>query len=109
MKEKKEISYRVLKWGPCVIAFKAEKEFTDKLLDEAKGSQDSYGDRLAGHLKKEMKLNAMNYKKYFDRMFTVYDHALQGWNRKKGYASGSGTHFSVLMFLTFFSHNLWNF
>jgi len=86
MKEKKEISYRVLRWGPCVIALKAEEEFIDKLLDEAKGSQESYGDRLAGHLKKEIKLNAINYKKYFDRMFTVYDHALQGWNKKKGFS-----------------------
>ena len=36
MKEKKEISYQVLRWGPCVISFKTEKEFIDKLLDEAK-------------------------------------------------------------------------
>ena len=86
MKEKKEISYQILRWGPCVISFKAEKEFVDKLLDEAKGSQESYGDRLAGHLKKEVKLNATNYKKYFDQMFAVYEHALQGWNQKKGFS-----------------------
>ena len=86
MKEKAEISYQRLRWGPCVIALKAEKEFVDKLLNEAKGSQDSYGDRLAGHLKKEVKLNALNYKEYFDKMFTVYDHALQGWNRKEGFS-----------------------
>jgi len=84
MKEKKEISYQVLKWGPCVITFKAEKEFIDKLLDEAKGSQESHGNRLAGHLKKEVKLDARNHKEYFEAMFTVYDHALQGWTRKKG-------------------------
>ena len=86
MKDKNEVSYQRLRWGPCVIALKTEKEFIDKLLDEAKGSQDSYGDRLAGHLKKEVKLNALNYKEYFDKMFTVYDHALQGWNRKKGFS-----------------------
>ena len=84
MKEKKEISYQVLKWGPCVITFKAEKEFIDKLLDEAKGSQESHGNRLAGHLKKEVKLDARNHKEYFEAMFTIYDHALQGWTRKKG-------------------------
>jgi hypothetical protein len=84
MKEKKEISYQVLKWGPCVITFKAEKEFIDKLLDEAKRSQESYGNRLAGHLKKEVKLDARNHKEYFEAMFTIYDHALQGWTRKKG-------------------------
>ena len=86
MKDKNEVSYQRLRWGPCVIALKTEKEFIDKLLDEAKGSQDSYGDRLAGHLKKEVKLDALNYKEYFDKMFTVYDHALQGWNRKEGFS-----------------------
>ena len=86
MEEKKEINYQVLRWGPCVIALQADKEFVDKLLDEAKGSQESYGDRLAGHLKKEVKLDALNYKKYFDQMLSVYDHALQGWIGKKGFS-----------------------
>ena len=68
MEEKKEINFQVLRWGPCVIALKAEEEFVAKLLDEANGSQESYGDRLAGHLEKEVKLDALNYKKYFDQM-----------------------------------------
>ena len=34
---------------------------------------------------KNKKLNVMNYKKYFSKMFTVYDHALQGWTQKKGF------------------------
>ena len=85
MKEKKEISYQTLKWGPCVITLKAENEFVDKLLLDANKSQDSYGSRLAGHLKKEVQLNALNYKEYFDKLFAVYDHALQGWTKGKGF------------------------
>ena len=81
---KEKISYQTLRWGPCVISFKVEKEFIDKLLDEAKGSQTSYGSHLAGHLKKEVQLYAPNYEKYFKKMFTIYDHALQGWMGKKG-------------------------
>lgn len=86
MKEKKEISYQTLKWGPCVITLKAENEFVDKLLLDANKSQDSYGSRLAGHLKKEVQLNALNYKEYFDKLFAVYDHALQGWTKGKGFS-----------------------
>ena len=42
MKEK-EITYRTLRWGPCVIQFKVSDEFKNSLLSEAKKSTTSYG------------------------------------------------------------------
>ena len=73
---KKEITYRTLKWGPCVINLTADDKLIKSLLAEAEKSTVSYGDRLAGHLKKEVKLDPTNYTKYFNEMFTVYNHAL---------------------------------
>ncbi len=73
--KKKEITYRTLRWGPCVIQFKISDEFKKALLAKAEKSTESYGSRLAGHLKKEVKLNSNNYRKYFNEM--IYNHALQ--------------------------------
>ena len=81
--ETREIAYRTLRWGPCVIQLKARKEFVAALLAEADKSTISYGDRLAGHLKKEVKLDSANYENYFTEMFTVYNHALSEWLGKK--------------------------
>ena len=77
--DKKEIQYRTLRWGPCVIQFKVSDEFKNLLLKEAEKSTISYGDRLAGHLEKEVKLDSNNYDKHFNEIFMVYNHALNNW------------------------------
>lgn len=82
MKEK-EITYRTLRWGPCVIHLKAREDFCTKLLAEAKKSKISYGHRLAGHLSKEVKLDSKNYAEYFGEMFQIYNHALTNWIGQK--------------------------
>ena len=83
MTDKKEITYRTLKWGPCVVHFKVETEFVKALLVEAEKSSTSYGSRLAGHIKKEIKLDSNKYIKYFNEMFTIYNHALSSWMGKE--------------------------
>ena len=83
MSGKREISYRTLRWGPCVVQFKILDEFKKALLSEAEKSTTSYGSRLAGHLKKEVKLDSNNYQKYFNEIFTIYNHALSNWMGKK--------------------------
>ena len=77
--EKREIKYRTLRWGPCVVQFKVSDEFKKELLAEAEKSTVSYGNRLAGHLKTEVKLDSTHYQKHFDEMFTIYNHALSNW------------------------------
>jgi len=79
MKEKREIQYRTLRWGPCVIHFKVPDKFKQELLAEAEKSTESYGHRLAGHLKKEVRLDSNKYKHYFNDLFAVYNHALGNW------------------------------
>ena len=80
---KKEITYKTLRWGPCVIHYQVSEEFRNILLDEASKSNPSYGHRLAGHLEKEVKLDSSKCKKHFDEMFHIYDHALSNWIQKK--------------------------
>ena len=58
MTQKKEVTYKTLRWGPCVVQFKILDEVRNKLLTESKKSTESYGHRLAGHLSKEVKLNS---------------------------------------------------
>ena len=79
MKVPKEIQYRTLRWGPCVVQFKVSDEVRNQLLSEAKKSNTSYGNRLAGHLSKEVKLDSNNYKSFFNEIFTIYNHALGQW------------------------------
>ena len=75
----KEIQYRTLRWGPCVVQLKVLDEIKNQLLAEAEKSNTSYGNRLAGHLSKEVKLNSNNYKNFFNEIFTIYNHALGQW------------------------------
>ena len=75
----KEVQYRTLRWGPCVVQFKILDEVRNKLLTESKKSTESYGHRLAGHLSKEVKLNSNNYKEFFNEIFMIYNHALSAW------------------------------
>ena len=75
----KEIKYRTLRWGPCVVQFKVSDDVKSQLLAEAEKSTTSYGNRLAGHLSKEVKLNSDNYKNFFNEIFTIYNHALGQW------------------------------
>jgi hypothetical protein len=81
--ESKNIEYRTLKWGPCVVQFKADDEFIESLLADAEQSSVSYGKHLAGHIKKEVKLDAVKHKKHFDKMFAIYNHALGPWLGKE--------------------------
>ncbi len=76
---KKEVQYRTLRWGPCVVQYTIDEEFRKILLEEAKKSHVSYGHRLAGHLKKEVKMDSSRLTKYFDEVFHVYNHALSMW------------------------------
>ena len=82
MDKKKEISYRTLRWGPCVIQFKISDNIKNELLAEAEKSTTSYGHRLAGHLSKEVKLDSNKYKNFFNEGFTIYNHALNNWTGK---------------------------
>ena len=82
MDKKKEISYRTLRWGPCVIQFKISDNIKNELLAEAEKSTTSYGHRLAGHLSKEVKLDSNKYKNFFNEVFTIYNHALNNWTGK---------------------------
>ena len=75
----KEIKYRTLRWGPCVVQYTIDEEFKKILLEEANKSNVSYGHRLAGHLKKEVKMDSSRLTKYFDEVFHVYNHALSMW------------------------------
>ena len=75
----REIQYRTLRWGPCVVQFKIPNDIKDKLLAESEKSTESYGHRLAGHLGKEVKLNSNNYKSFFNEIFMIYNHALNSW------------------------------
>ena len=75
----KEVQYRTLKWGPCVVRYKVDEEFRKKLLAEAEKSTENYGHRLAGHLKKEVKIDSNNYIINFNEMFSIYKHALNNW------------------------------
>ena len=77
--EKREIKYRTLRWGPCVVQLKVLDEVKNQLLSEAEKSNTSYGNRLAGHLSKEVKLDSNNYKIFFNEIFTIYNHALGQW------------------------------
>jgi len=79
----KTIEYRTLKWGPCVVHFKADDKWIKSLLAEAEKSSISYGKHLAGHIKKEVQLDPIKYKEHFDRMFAIYNHALRSWLRKE--------------------------
>ena len=56
MTQKKEITYKTLRWGPCVVQYQVPDEFRKILLDESNKSNVSYGSRLAGHIKKEIKI-----------------------------------------------------
>jgi len=76
---KKEVQYRTLRWGPCVVQYTIDEKFRKILLEEANKSSISYGHRLAGHLKKEVKMDSSRLTKYFDEVFHVYNHALSMW------------------------------
>ena len=76
---KKEVQYRTLRWGPCVVQYTVDEEFRKILLEEANKSNVSYGHRLAGHIKKEVKMDSSRLTKYFDEVFHVYNHALGMW------------------------------
>ena len=82
MDKKKEISYRTLRWGPCVIQFKISDNIKNELLAEAEKSTTSDGHRLAGHLSKEVKLDSNKDKNFFNEVFTIYNHALNNWTGK---------------------------
>ena len=82
MTSKKEITYKILRWGPCVIHFKISDEFKNGLLAEAEKSTTSYGHRLAGHIKKEVRISADKFEKNFNEIFTIYDPALCNWLNK---------------------------
>lgn len=79
MENKKMVEYRTLRWGPCVIHLKIEEDFRKRLFKEARKSAESHGSRLAGHIKKEAKLPTGPFKKDFDELFTVYNHAIANW------------------------------
>ena len=79
MSKKREIAYRTLRWGPCVIQFKISDEFKKALLAKAEKSTESYGSRLAGHLKKEVKLDFSDYREDLNEMIMIYNHALSQW------------------------------
>ena len=64
----KEIQYRTLRWGPCVVQLKVSDEVKNQLLSEAEKSNTSYGNRLAGHLSKEVKLDSNYYKNFFNEI-----------------------------------------
>ena len=83
MTDKKEITYKTLRWGPCVVHYQVPEKFREHLLEEANKSNTSYGSRLAGHLKKEVKVDSTNCTQYFDEMFSIYNHALNNWTSRQ--------------------------
>ena len=58
MPDKKEknpqIEVRTFNWGPCVIKLRIQDDFKKALLDEIKKSSESYIDKLAGQIEKEI-------------------------------------------------------
>ncbi len=49
-----QIEVRTFNWGPCVIKLKIQDDFKKALLDEIKKSAESYNDKLAGQIEKEI-------------------------------------------------------
>ena len=51
---KKIFNYTSFRWGPCVIKFKIDEDFRQRLLVEAEQSHADYRKKLAGVLTKQV-------------------------------------------------------
>ena len=49
-KDAPRIKIDMFNWGPCVIRLRINKEFQEKLLNEAKNNEEDYRGKLAGQI-----------------------------------------------------------
>ena len=84
-KKNTQIEVRTFNWGPCVIKLKIQDDFKKALLDEIKKSSESYNDKLAGQIEKEIGYTEKSREKlipFLSPYLGVYDQMFQKYQGK---------------------------
>ena len=82
--ERKLFKYQSFRWGPCVIKFKINEDFRQRLLVEAEQSHADHRTKLAGVLEKQISFrNPDLFFKDFNYYFDVWNYSLAQWNGEK--------------------------
>ena len=79
--KRKLFKYTSFRWGPCVIKFKVDEDFRQRLLVEAEQSHADHRTKLAGVLEKQISFrNPDLFFKDFNYYFDVWNYSLAQWN-----------------------------